>query len=97
MGYGIPNFQTALDNLLNTVFYEEQTVKVYPNPVSELLHIQKNNLDYLDLKIYNLLGKLVFEAEKVSEEINLSSLSSGVYIAKFETENFQKSLKIIKK
>ena len=65
--------------------------------MSELLHIQKNNLDYLDLKIYNLLGKLVFEAEKVSEEINLSSLSSGVYIAKFETENFQKSLKIIKK
>ena len=97
MGYGIPNFQTALDNLLNTVSYEEQTVEVYLNPVSELLHIQKNNLDYLDLKIYNLLGKLVFEAEKVSEEINLASLSSGVYIAKFETENFQKSLKIIKK
>ncbi|HIB37459.1 S8 family serine peptidase [Mesonia sp.] len=96
MGYGIPDFQLALDNLLDTTSYQKKSIKIFPNPVSDLLKIQKNGVDSLQVNIYNLLGKMVYQNDQISSEINLSALASGIYIAKFESENFQKSLKIIK-
>ena len=96
MGYGIPDFQIALNNLLDTENYQKKSIKIYPNPVSTSLNIQKKGIDNLRVKIYNMLGKLVYKNNKISSEINLSHLASGIYIAKFESEKFQKSLKIIK-
>ncbi|SHI78673.1 Por secretion system C-terminal sorting domain-containing protein [Mesonia phycicola] len=95
MGYGIPNFETALKNLSDTI-YNQQNIKVYPNPVSKILYIQKQKQESLSVKIYNLLGKLVYQKQNISSELNLSMLSTSIYIAKFEGENFEKSLKIIK-
>ncbi|MBW2962854.1 S8 family serine peptidase [Mesonia aestuariivivens] len=96
LGYGIPNFQIALDDVLDSINYQEQSLKVHPNPVKNILKIEHENLKELEIKIYNMLGKLVLEAKNTSSRINLSKLSSGIYIAKFTSVHFQKSIKIIK-
>jgi len=58
-----------------------EAVTLYPNPVSEVLHI--NSKQAQKVAFFDVTGKLVMEvdAEKNSA-INVSSLSNGIYICK---------------
>tara|TARA_B100000809_G_scaffold102674_1_gene101282 strand:+ start:22 stop:822 length:801 start_codon:yes stop_codon:yes gene_type:complete len=62
--------------------------------------MQVNTLEELDMVIYNLQGKLV-NSQKVSvgnQLINMSNLSSQMYIVKFSNnEGVSKTIKIVKK
>jgi len=60
---------------------EEATdIKLYPNPVKEILNI--NNATIENYKLYNNLGVLIKEGKVDANQINFSELSSGVYILK---------------
>ena len=50
------------------------------------------------IKIYNRLGQNVFSKSlsNVTEDINLTSLSDGVYIAKIKIGDGEKTLRILK-
>ena len=70
-------------------------IKVYPNPVSNILFIENstNNLKY---NIFDLSGRLI-DAGKLtgsSKQIDISHYKAGLYILNFEGKN---SMKIIKK
>ncbi|MEZ4778726.1 MAG: S8 family serine peptidase [Flavobacteriaceae bacterium] len=102
MGYGIANFQGAY-NYLHNLGIEEQFLKenfaVYPNPVNDILNISfPKNISKAKVTVYNILGKKVFEAEVTStnNQLMLSSLSQGAYIAKVVSEETKNSFKIIK-
>jgi hypothetical protein len=60
-----------------------QQVTIYPNPVSEILHLNLNtiNFEMLHLQIYNQLGQKVESHQITSNsfEINVSNYSKGVY------------------
>ena len=95
IGYGIPNFRMALENTeMNSYFSEE--FYVFPNPVSEELYFASPEQHY-DVSIYDLTGKLLLYQQNVNKKIDLSGFSRGIYIAKFERQNFRKSLLISKK
>ena len=51
-----------------------------------------------NLKIYNVIGKLVLETELSRSEsrLDLSELNSGIYILSVESDTASKQLKIIK-
>jgi choice-of-anchor B domain-containing protein len=58
-------------------------VKVYPNPSSNFINISMQNNMINELKIYDPLGKLVFEEQNLNQpkkQINLEGLSTGIYI-----------------
>jgi hypothetical protein len=60
-----------------------QQVTIYPNPVSEVLHLKLNtiNFEMLHLQVYNQLGQKV-ESHRITSnslEINVSNYSKGVY------------------
>jgi hypothetical protein len=95
-GYGIPDFEMALNGLLNIKTFQQQSIKVYPNPVENILYVQQQKRQTLDLEVFDLLGKRVLSQKNCSSKIDLSHLSAGIYIAKFKAENFQKTIKIIK-
>lgn len=100
MGYGIPNFQTALQTLLTLEDLFEKRLSVYPNPVVDILNIDfSGSLEDISLRLYNVLGVLVLEEnlDTSSRSINLSAFQSGVYILNLQSENFNQSLKIVKK
>lgn len=61
---------------------DEMAVLIYPNPTSGILNVQtKNNLD---ITIFDLTGKQVFNTTNVSNgnQIDLSALHTGLYLVK---------------
>ncbi len=62
----------------------KNTVKTYPNPAEDEIHIQlglENNYQNIQYKLYNLLGELISQnfIQQAHSTINTSSLSSGLY------------------
>ncbi|MBO3099162.1 T9SS type A sorting domain-containing protein [Gelidibacter pelagius] len=78
---------------------EHQMVKLYPNPVTDKLFIQSPSSKNFNLKLVNSLGQLVMsqDSNSASAELDLSSLSRGLYVLNVmdDNRNFQ-TIKIIK-
>ena len=70
---------------------------VSPNPVKDVLNIRSTNTVDM-IQVYDLLGKLVLETtpEIISPSLNMSELSSGIYLVKVTIGDVSKTVKIIK-
>lgn len=69
---------------------------LYPNPTSQLVHIQKPQaLDIHQIRIYNALGQLLSQQE-YSENIDLSGLSNGILFVEMETSEGRVTKTIVK-
>lgn len=70
---------TASYNLNNLAVNDFATakLKIYPNPVLDMLHIDGN---VNEINIYDLSGKLLIKTS--NKEINVASLAKGIYIIK---------------
>ena len=83
---------------LSTKDFSASNVKVYPNPATDKLTIETNNVNLSSIEIYNLLGKKVLEQNKLSNNtINISNLSNGVYMLKLNSDNMSITKKLIVK
>jgi len=78
-------------------------INIYPNPVSDNMNVslKVNKSTNVTMTIVNLVGATVMSQQFVSErgtakEINVSSLSTGIYLAKFETAKGTYTQKIMK-
>lgn len=61
---------------------------IYPNPVSAYLKIHKPNDVFIEtISVFNALGQIEHKLLQPSENINVSSLSSGIYFMKIKTDN----------
>ena len=74
---------TLTTNINGTHLYNKNLL-VYPNPTNDNLFIQSRKSG--EIKMYNVLGKLVLSKEKETNncKINVSNLSKGVYVIKLE-------------
>jgi serine protease AprX len=102
LGYGIPNLQRALNNGMGIVDAKDDNKKLntYPNPVSQDLFITfSTNNDSIELYVFDILGKLVIQKHVTvsNSRIDMTSLSSGMYIVKLQSSNETKTIKLIKK
>jgi len=100
MGYGIPDFAVALDNVLDVAQHQLPEISVYPNPVDEVLSIVVSNFKTpIQLEVYTILGVKVMHTELNSSENTISflSLNSGMYLLQLTTENTRQTIKVIKK
>ena len=102
-GYGIPNFEVALNSYMSALSVDKEELNllsIFPNPVQDVFIIDSKNIhiNSFNLQIFNILGKKVFESSKLkSNTINVSFLKRGIYILKISKENQHKTLKLIKK
>ncbi len=71
-----------------TEFQNINNLKIYPNPSSDFLTIQSNNL-INPISIYNITGKLIIQNIGNANEINIdiSNLRSGLYFIKSSSIN----------
>lgn len=71
----------------------------YPNPVSNgKIYITSKSTADKDVIIYDVLGKKVFQATlNNTKELNISSISPGVYIIKFREGEATATRKLIVK
>ncbi len=79
-------------------FKINEKLSVYPNPTNAKIYFETSEfIQNEKINIYNNLGQVVAQKSiDNSKSIDLSSLSSGVYILKFDNDA-SKSFKIIKK
>ena len=75
-------------------------IKIFPNPVHNTLYIKsKLNDQNTKIEVYNYLGKLVDANQNKIEQymqIDVSKLSSGIYIIKLKSEDFISQKEFIK-
>lgn len=65
----------------------ELNVHIYPNPVTDTLKLTlPENVSEVNVKLFDNLGKKVFQAERVKGELDLSDLSAGPYVLKISSE-----------
>jgi adenylate kinase family enzyme len=73
-------------------------LSLYPNPVSNgKVYITSKNDDEKDIIIFDVLGKKVIQTKINSRELNISNLSSGVYIIKINEGDTSATRKLIVK
>jgi len=98
-GYGIPDFQLALNTALLSVSHDNKgKFLIFPNPTKDYFSVSfPNGCNYATISIYNTCGQLVLEKETNSNDsISVAGLSSGIYFYKIKSNSFVQSGKIIK-
>ena len=68
-----------------------KTLKVYPNPSNDEIHIS-SNVSLNSIALYDILGKLILRKVKDTNSIDVSNLNAGVYILVMHSEN-EKNIK----
>jgi hypothetical protein len=56
-----------------------ESLTVYPNPVSSELNINYPISEMVQVRIFDLQGRLVLNTSFISQEIDLSGLNAGIY------------------
>ena len=87
------------ENTLNTTEIENKLdIKVYPNPIEDILNIDSKEKIISKIEIIDIQGRLIFKDNynKNKIEINSSSFENGTYVIKVYFENEQLIYKIIK-
>ncbi len=90
-GYGLPENGLLSNTILNS------GITIYPNPAKDkisIIGIQSNNLQ---IAIYNSTGETVMLKQiKNNNEVDVSSLSKGIYMIKIMNANKNSVFKFIK-
>ena len=86
-----------VDQLNINEFNLNNLISIYPNPTNDVLNIKvKDDLIVEEVKLINLQGRELLSIKQNLENINLSGLSSGVYLIKLKTNLGTIQSKIIK-
>ncbi|MGS2725934.1 DUF7619 domain-containing protein [Psychroserpens sp. BH13MA-6] len=86
-----------IDDNLSDLDYTYEHLTVYPNPTAHTLYILNNSV-VNSLTITSLLGEIVMNAQpnKTQIDLDISSLSNGIYLMSLESDNGEKTVKIVK-
>lgn len=99
MGYGIPNFSEALENLgveENTAFAKAYTI--IPNPADTIFEIvSKENTDEMEVLVFDMLGKKVLHKmiKAANNTLDARALDTGVYLVQVIVGQKRYSQKLI--
>ncbi|SDH91938.1 T9SS type A sorting domain-containing protein [Winogradskyella thalassocola] len=96
------SYGQALDFTLNLAplsvnQFEISALRVYPNPVQDILNIDYKS-ELTGVKIYNLLGQEVLNRTTASSQLKLdiSEITSGMYIVELFSEEGEYSFRVVK-
>ncbi|MEM0542599.1 T9SS type A sorting domain-containing protein [Flavobacterium sp. j3] len=85
---------------LSTEAFSDSVVKLYPNPTSGVVFFDNSESMYEKVSVYNYLGQEVLKpfdcAQGGNTSLNLSNLSNGVYLVKFEGNGTNGVAKVVK-
>jgi uncharacterized repeat protein (TIGR01451 family) len=70
-------------------------LKIYPNPVNNILNIENNSV-IDNIEVSNVLGQTVLSQNNNNSKIDLSGLIAGIYFVKITSSGNEKIVKILK-
>ena len=82
LGYGIPDFQSALTLGFKHHSEKQMEFEIFPNPAKSNLFVKFSvPLENVKVSIHNVLGQLVYDNSLQSmQPINIEALSKGLYV-----------------
>jgi hypothetical protein len=89
---GSPNAVNSSSLYIENISYS--LTNIYPNPVKNKLYISGDSNNY-NIKVYSLLGQIVIADYNVNE-VDVSSLTKGVYLIMISNENSTTTKRFIK-
>ena len=75
-----------LDAIVNSTNLQETKLEIFPNPVVDFLEIELDNKSVSTMQILSLDGMLINTVFS-QKRVNLSTIESGIYLLKIETES----------
>jgi sugar lactone lactonase YvrE len=82
---------------LSTNDFDENTVKIAPNPTTGIVSILNSENKIIDkIEVVDVLGKIVYEKYQNTTQIDISSVSKGMYIINLYAEGNKTQKRIIK-
>ena len=106
--YGAPtsnSYQTPYafgitSTLSNEDFVSDNSFTIYPNPTTSAVFFDNAKLGFTEVQVFNYLGQEVAREQLsgalANQELNLSSLSAGVYVLKFHNGTSTATAKVVK-
>lgn len=87
----------VIEEVLSSSSFDDNSFTAYPNPVKDVLNLSSAQ-NISDVAVYNLLGQqvLLLNLNANKGQVNMSSLASGTYLVKVNTENGVNTIKVIK-
>lgn len=86
--------------LSSAQFDSKEDLSLYPNPTTSKVFFDNSTFNFENVTVVNSLGqevsKIKFEISSDNQEIDMSKLSSGIYILKFSNQEGIKKIKIIR-
>lgn len=83
---------------LSNTNFEKVELSIYPNPTSNLLHIETSQTDISRVEIFDVQGKRVMQVSATNlSEIDVSQLINGMYFLKVSTSDGELTRKFVKK
>jgi hypothetical protein len=93
------NFFNAHTLCNTTVGIDEQTIrptiKIYPNPARTELYLSISQTDKSEISVSNLLGLVLFKTQN-QNLIDISNLTSGIYLITITQGQMKQTQKFIK-
>jgi pimeloyl-ACP methyl ester carboxylesterase len=93
-------YSFMIENLLSTNPIENQQLLIFPNPTSSAVFFDNTKLGFTEVQVFNYLGQEVAREQLsgavANQELNLSSLSAGVYVLKFHNGSATATAKVVK-
>lgn len=85
------------ENVLSTadIAFGQDELKAYPTLVEDFLTIETTNQGELNVSIFDITGKTILET--IGNSIDMTGLTSGLYIVKVREDNKVANLKVLKK
>lgn len=100
LGYGIPDFNLALNNaLLNVNSSTINEFLLYPNPVNEMITISlPSRFESATFSLYNTIGQLILTKNLTiqNSKVELNGIQSGMYLYTLQSKSSIQSGKISK-
>ena len=99
--YGMTKVEGIILNIIptTTVVHEtshQQSLEVYPNPVSDVLYLKNLPCETVNYSIFNILGQEVTSGSSRGT-ISVAELEKGIYILQIKGEKFLETAKFIVK
>jgi hypothetical protein len=92
-GKAIEDTENSLEDVSNSGV---KALSVYPNPVSDVLHIDSES-PIVSVKVYSSTGSLVKRMDNVGKSLDTSILQPGIYTFVIQTEEENRTFRIVKK
>ncbi|NND63887.1 MAG: T9SS type A sorting domain-containing protein, partial [Flavobacteriaceae bacterium] len=85
------------DGVLGVNDEDNNRFSMYPNPANNTVNIASTEAGSKLVAVYDVLGKLVINTELNTDTLDISRLTSGVYIVKITQGNATSTKKLVVK